>query len=132
MRRLIIICFATFMLAGCQNGNIFASIQNPVGNNTLAGAISTYGILDTAVIAYRGLPRCTKENNFSITNVCYKWSVLTQAQAYDKAANASINRAVEFQRNNPTLDASSYITAATAAVSTFKDFAVAAKLPGVQ
>lgn len=125
MRKFIVICTALF-LGACAN------IQNPVGHNTLASAISTYGILDTAVIAYRGLPRCTVENNFSVTNVCYKRSVLINAQAYDKAANAAINRAVDFQRNNPTLDASSYVTAAIASVNTFKEFAVAAKLPGVQ
>lgn len=113
-------------LVGC------AAIQNPVNNNALGTAISTYGILDTAVIAYRNLPRCTTTNNFSATNICHKRSVLVQAQAYDKAANSAINNAVNFQRNNPTLDAGSYINAATLAVATFKDFAVTAQLPGVQ
>jgi len=113
-------------LSGC------ASIKNPVDNNTLGSAISTYGILQSSIIAYRGLPRCTTTNNFSATNVCYKRSVLVKAQAYDKAANTAINNAVEFQRNNPTLDAGSYVTAAVAAVQTFKDFAIAAQLPGVQ
>lgn len=112
-------------LAGC------ATFKNPISNNALGAAISTYGILDTAVIAYRGLPRCTVIKNFSATNICYKRSVLVQAQAYDAAANKAINNAVAFQRANPTLDASSYITAATTAVDTFKAFAVAANLPGV-
>lgn len=114
-----------FMLSGC------ASVKNPVDNNALGSAISTYGILQSAVIAYRGLPRCTTENNFSATNVCYKRSVLVKAQAYDKAANAAINNAVDFKRNNPTLDAGSYISAATLAVTSFKDFAIAAQMPGV-
>lgn len=129
MRKLIVLMIALTM-AGCAQFGI--PVQNPVGNNTLASAISTYGILDTAVIAYRGLPRCTVDNNFSATNVCYKRSVLVQAQAYDKAANAAINRAVSFQRSNPTLDATSYVAAAIASVNTFKDFAHASQLPGVQ
>ena len=112
-------------LGGC------ATVDNPIGNKTLASAISTYGFLDTAVIAYRSLPRCTKTDNFSITNICYKRSVLLQAQAYDKAANVAINNAVEFQRNNPTLNAASYIDAAITSVDVFKNFAHAAQLPGV-
>lgn len=129
MRKFLILVFAV-SLAGCAQLGI--PTTNPVGNKTLAGAISTYGILDSAVIAYRGLPRCTKTDNFSATNICYKRSILVQAQAYDKAANAAINNAVAFQRSNPTLDASSYISIAIASVDTFKDFATAAKLPGVQ
>jgi hypothetical protein len=132
MRKFLVLMFA-MALAGCaQLTALTTSIQNPVGNNTLAGAISTYGILDSAVIAYRGLPRCTKTDNFSATNICYKRSVLVQAQAYDKAANAAINNAVEFQRSNPTLDATSYVNIAIASVNTFKDFAKASQLPGVQ
>lgn len=124
MKKFLVILLA-LSLAGC------AAIKNPVSNNALGGAISTWGILDSAVIAYRGLPRCTVTNNFSITNVCYKRSVLVIAQNYDATAKAAINKAVDFQRNNPTLDASSYIDAALAAVDTFKSFAKQNNLPGV-
>lgn len=121
----ILIVILTLNLSAC------ASINNPVSNNALGGAISSWGILDSAVIAYRGLPRCTVTNNFSLTNVCFKRSVLVVAQNYDAAAKAAINKAVDFQRNNPTLDASSYITAAIAAVDVFKSFAKQNNLPGV-
>lgn len=132
MRKFLVLIFALSMVGCAPLTTLTTSIQNPVGNKTLAGAVSTYGILDSAVIAYRGLPRCTKTDDFSATNVCYKRSILVQAQAYDKAANAAINNAVAFQRSNPTLDASSYISIAIASVDIFKDFATAAKLPGVQ
>ena len=127
---ILVLCSA-LGLGACQSGNIFASIENPVSNNSLGAAISTYGVLQTAVIAYRGLPRCTVAANFSATNICYKRSVLVQAQIYDKAANVAINEAVDFQRKNPTLDATSYVTAALAAIDAFKSFAVQSKLPGV-
>lgn len=126
IKKLIGIMALGLFLAGCS------TIQNPVDNNALGAAISSYGILDSGVIAYRNLPRCTTTNNFSATNICHKRSVLVQAQAYDAAANKAINDAVNYKRNNPTLDASAYISAATLAVSTFKNFAVAAQLPGVQ
>jgi hypothetical protein len=130
MKKILVLISVGLLLAGCGGKSIFG-IANPVGDNALGAAISSYGILDTAVIAYRGLPRCTVSNNFSATNICHKRSVLVSAQAYDAAANKAINTAVAYQRANPTLDASSYITAAEAAVSTFKSFAVAANLPGV-
>jgi hypothetical protein len=116
------------LLSGCAS----TGIQNPVSNNSIGTAVATYGVLESALIAYRGLPRCTITNNFSANNICYKRSVLVQAVAYEKATNTAINRAVKFQRNNPTLDATSYIDSAIVSVATFKDFAVAAHLPGVQ
>lgn len=126
---LIILLLPTLFLASCQNGSLIG-LANPISNNDLGGAISTWGILDSAVIAYRGLPRCTITNNFSVTHICYKRSVLVTAQAYDNTANMAINKAVSFQRNNPTLDASSYISAAVTAVNTFKAFAQKNNLPG--
>lgn len=126
MKRIIII-ISCLWLAGCAE----LGMKNPISNNTLGTAISTYGLLDSAVIAYRGLPRCTIANNFAITNVCYKRSVLVVAKNYDKTANDAINKAVAFQRSNPTLDASSYIDAAVAAVDTFKSFSQQNSLPGV-
>jgi len=126
----LFIILPTLFLASCQNGQII-SVANPVSNNDLGGAISTLGILDSALIAYRGLPRCTILHNFSVTNICYKRSVLVIAKDYDAKANLAINKAVQFQRSNPTLDASSYITAAIAAVDVFKTFAKNNNLPGV-
>jgi hypothetical protein len=106
-------------LAGC------ASIKNPVSNNALGSLISAYGLADSAVIGYAGLPRCTTTKPLSATFVCHKRSVLVAAQAFDKEANDAINKAVAFQRNNPTLDASSYVQAAQDAFDAFKGFVTA-------
>ena len=106
-------------LAGC------ASIKNPVSNNALGSLISAYGLADSAVIGYAGLPRCTTTKPLSSTFVCHKRSVLVAAQAFDKEANDAINKAVAFQRNNPTLDASSYVQAAQDAFDAFKGFVTA-------
>lgn len=106
-------------LAGC------ATIKNPVSNNALGSLISAYGIADSAVISYAGLPRCTTTKPLSATFVCHKRSVLVAAQAFDKEANDAINKAVAFQRNNPTLDASSYVQAAQDAFDAFKGFVTA-------
>src|SRR5689334_22266416 len=113
MKRILIIAL-TLSLGAC------ATVKNPITNNTLGTIIDTYGIADAAFIAYKSLPRCTKTNNFSATNICHKRSVLVAGQNYDSAVNSAINKAVAFQRANPTLDASSYIQAAQTALDTFK------------
>lgn len=116
MKKLLILASTAALLAGC------AVIKNPITNNTLGGMIDTLGIADSALIAYRGLPRCTKTNNFSLTNICHKRSVLVTAQAYDAAANAAVNKAAAFTAANPTLDATSVISAAQSALDIFTSF----------
>lgn len=116
MKKILILGLTAFLLAGC------ASIKNPITNNTLGSMIDTLGIADSALIAYRGLPRCTTTHNFSLTNICHKRSVLITAQAYDRAANTAINKAVAFTKANPTLDATSVISAAQSALDIFTTF----------
>jgi len=119
MKKIVGILVLSLSLASC------AEFRNPISNNTLGTLISSYGLADTAVIAYRGLPRCTTTKPLSATNICHKRSILVAAQAFDAEANAAINRAVAFQRNNPTLDAASYIQAAQDAFDAFKGFVTA-------
>lgn len=118
MKKLLIVGLAIFV-TGC------AAIKNPITNNTLGGIIDSMGIADSALIAYRGLPRCTTAVNFSITNICHKRSVLVAAQAYDAAANAAINKAVAFTIANPTVDATSVVAAAQDALTIFASFETA-------
>lgn len=118
MKKLVALGFALF-LGACS---ILPTINNPIGNDQLATAISVYGISQTAVIAYGSLPRCTLTNLPTVTNWCYKRSVLVKAREYDKEANIAVNTAVQFRRDYPTLDASAYINAAVVAVNVLKDF----------
>ena len=98
-----------------------ASIKNPIGNSTLATVVSTYGVAQSAAIAYMGLPRCTKTAPLSATNYCAARSIKVRIQIADQKANKAVNDAVTFTANNPTLDASSLINAAQIAVSTLQD-----------
>lgn len=115
----VLILFITITLGAC------AQIKNPITNNQLGGMIDTYGIAQSALIAYRGLPRCTVSNNFSVTHICYKRSVLVTAQAYERTATAAINKAVAFVSANPTVDATSVISAAQSALDIFTSFETA-------
>lgn len=121
MKKIIPIFMITLFLSGCAS----LGIKNPISNNTLGTLISSYGLVDTAVIAYAGLPRCTTTKPLSITFVCHKRSILVAAQAFDAEANKAINKAVAFQRANPSLDASSYIQAAQDTFDAFKGFVTA-------
>ncbi len=103
---------------------VTTGVANPVTNDQLAGIISSYGVTQTAAIAYMGLPRCTKANNFSATNICAKRSVKVIIQNADREASAAINAAVTFTRNNPTLDATDIISIAAASVNKFNQLAV--------
>ena len=118
MKKLLIVAIAIWVGACAQ-------IKNPITNNQLGGMIDTYGIAQSALIAYRGLPRCTVSNNFSVTHICYKRSVLVQAQLYDASANKAIHQAVSFTQNNPNLDATSVIGAAQTALNIFTAFETA-------
>ena len=121
MKKILVLLIA-LNVAACGQIAKTIGIQNPIDNNKLSVLISTWGTADSFVIAYRGLPRCTIKNTPSITNWCYKRSVLVQAQIYDKQASDAINKAVAWQRNNPTLDASSYIEAAQNALDIFVNY----------
>jgi len=133
MKKLLLIptLIASLYLGGCTTpfGTftqkiLTTGVANPVGNDTLAGIISSYGVTQTAAIAYMNLPRCTKTNNFSATNICSKRSVKVVIQAADENASSAINAAVEFTRANPTLDATAVLTAASNAVDTFNKLAI--------
>lgn len=115
MKRAFIVGIA-LLVASC------ATIKNPITNNQLGGVIDGYGIADSAFLAYRGLPRCTIFDNFSITHICRKRSVLVAGQQLDAKVNKAINDAVRFQRANPSLDASSFVQAAQTALDEFKAF----------
>lgn len=122
IKKLFIIALTALSLGGCAKITSAIGIKNPVDNKSLSTIISTYGIADSAVIAYGQLPRCTTTNLPSATNWCYKRSVLVKAQALDKTANDQINKAVAWQRANPTLDASAYIDAAQGALDLLTSF----------
>lgn len=125
MKKLLVVALA-FSLAGCATpfgtavtSLVTTGVANPVTNDQLASVISSYGIAQTAAIGYINLPRCTKTNNFSATNICSKRSVKVIIQAADREASDAINAAVAFTRANPTVDATDIIGIAYNAVAKF-------------
>lgn len=132
MKRFIPLLIVGSLLGGCATTPFSSTVSNfvtngvanPINNDQLAAIISSYGVTQTAAIGYMGLPRCTKTNNFSATNICSKRSVKVVIQTADRNASAAINRAINFIKANPTLDASSLIAAAAGAVDTFNQLAV--------
>lgn len=126
MRRLVIALCASLALAGCATNpltgqpSLLPSIVNPVSETRLASIEASYGIALSAATAYidnyRVGNRCTRTNPESLTNLCSRRSVVLQMQSAIRTAQDALGRARAFTANNPTLDASSVVEAAAAAV----------------
>lgn len=115
--RKILLALLCLVVAGC------ASIQNPLNITRLAQVESAYGLALSAASGYRALyeiNRCTVSRPESATNICARRSVVLKLQAADLKAQAALKFASEFTHNNPTIDASSMIGAASSAVAAFK------------
>ena len=129
MRRLIVASLLAFTLAGCANiggKQVFLptlSVANPVSVSTLADAKATYVAAQSLAVIYvdryRAGNRCTTSRIESLTNLCSRRSIVLKIQKADRVAVAAIEQASDFIQNHPTLDASSLISAAYRAATSF-------------
>jgi hypothetical protein len=130
MRKIIIALTLSLALAGCVKGpggtNIFlptASVTNPLGPTSLYDLKSTYAIAqagaDLYVQRYRDGFRCTKTKLESVSNLCSRRSIVIKMQNADRSAGIAIGKVEVFIRDNPTIDASSLLSAAQSAVTAF-------------
>src|SRR5216684_5675923 len=130
MRRLILALTISLSLGACVKGpggtTIFLpteSVTNPLGPTSLYDIQATYAIAqagaDAYVQRYRDGFRCTKTKLESATNICSRRSIVVKMQNADRTAQIAIGRADAFIRDNPTIDASSVISAAQSAVTAF-------------
>lgn len=130
MKKVLIAAFVALSLGGCVNGKVLGvipplgSVKNPVSVTRFATIEATYGIALTAANAYadryRKGNRCTTTRLESLTNLCARRSIVLKMQAADRDARIAMGRAKTFITANPTLDATSLLDAAAAAVSTFQ------------
>lgn len=132
MRSIVIALTLSLSLAGCVKGpggtTIFlptASVPNPVTPLSLYDIKATYAIAQAGAEAYiqryRDGFRCTKTRLESVTNLCSRRSIVVKIQTADQKAQIALGKADTFIANNPTIDASSVISAAQLAVSAFDD-----------
>lgn len=102
-------------LGGCANGfKVFGSVSNPATPTRLAELESVYGVALSAAVAYR---------NACAQRIIARAScapIVAKIQAADRKAQIAIRAARVFIRNNPTLDATTVITNAGAAINAFK------------
>lgn len=126
MNRLISIALLAFTLAGCASLPTI-NVANSVNLNTLEGVVSGYGILINQEVLLKQQPLCKTGSVPSITNLCVKRSTIVRLQLADKIANQSINQATLFVKNNPTVDPSQYISAASTALGALQSVVNSAK-----
>lgn len=100
-----------------------ASVKNPVTSVSMYDLKATYTIAQAGAVAYidryRQGHRCTKTALESVTNLCSRRSIVIKLQNADRVAQVALGRADAFIRDNPTIDASSVISAAQSAVGAF-------------
>jgi uncharacterized protein YceK len=113
MRKIIIALTLALSLGAC------ATVQNPINSTQLATIESAYGVVLAGAVAYRNRPRCTKTALESVSNLCARRSIVIRLQDADRQAQIALGKARVFTANNPTLDASSLLQAAQAAVNAF-------------
>jgi hypothetical protein len=116
-------------LAGCSSLPTL-NLANTVNLNTLEGVVSGYGILANQEVLIMAQPLCKTGTAPSLSNICVKRSQKVALQTFDANANRAVNAAVAFVKNNPSVDPSSYISAASQALSALQSVLNAAKPTG--
>lgn len=112
MKRILAIVLA-LGLSAC------ASITNPVSRTTLVTSESAYGVVLSTAVAYRKL--CADKVIARATCA----PVVTKLQDADRKVQIALSNLRMFVKNNPTVDAVSFITAVKAAVDDFQAIAAA-------
>jgi len=107
MKKIILAVVLSLSLTAC------ASIKNPFDKPTLAAVESGYGAALSLAVGYRDA--CAKRQ---IPPSCRP--IVAELQFYGRKAQAAVVSARNFARNNPTLDITSALLAAKAAVDDFK------------
>lgn len=110
MRAFVVVL--ALLLGGCSTDLL--RFHNPVGATQLGSVESAYGLALSAAVAYRNA--CARR---VIAATCRP--IVVQLQRAGRLAQTNIVAARTFIRQNPTLDASSVITAAQGAVTAFRD-----------
>lgn len=113
MKKLAVIVLA-FTLASC------ATVRNPVTQTDLATVEAGYGVALSLAVAYRHLPLCRTGTTASLSNVCARRSVVVKLQQADRSVQTALSGARNFIKNNPTLSAGTFISAAQAALASFQ------------
>jgi hypothetical protein len=121
MKRIILVATLALSLAGCAGTLPTLNLASSVNLNTLEGVVAGYGIAVNQERLYKAQPLCKTGTSLSITNICAKRSTIVRLQAADKIANAAVNQAVLFSKNNPTVDPSQYILAASQALTSLQN-----------
>lgn len=95
-----------------------SGVENPAGDNTLAGIKSAYAIAAAGAKAYASLPLC-KKGASGIDKVCR--SVRTQEiKKYDRQAYTAVKQAEQFVKDNPRVTPYGAYAAANAAIAALK------------
>lgn len=111
MKRLLLVAFCAMSIGACTP---LFSIPNPVSRTDLGYVEATYGTALALMVGYRN--SCASK---VIPPSCRP--VVEKLQSANAVAKVAIDNAHAFVKNNPTVNASSLIAAAQAAVDAFRN-----------
>lgn len=97
-----------------------ATFNNPISLNQLGAIESGYGLALSTAVAYRSLPLCKTGTISTIAAICAQRSIIVKLQRADKTTQAAIAAANSFVLANPTLDATTLVSAAQSALAGFQ------------
>ena len=124
MKKIAIVLAACLALAGCLPT---INVASSVNLNTMEGIVAGYGILLEQERVLKRQPLCHTGTAPSVSNICVRRSTIVRLQGADRYANSAINQAVLFVKNNPRVDPSQYISAASSALSSLQTVVNAAR-----
>lgn len=119
LSRFLVAVVLSVSLSACA---VLNTMKNPISRTQLVEIESAYGLVLSAVVAYRN--SCARK---AIPPSCRP--IVVRLQQADRVAQASITALRNFVRNNPELNAPALVQAAWQAVEDFKTIAAASGLP---
>lgn len=114
MKKILLVLALALSLPACtQLQNLETAVKTTITPDNLNTLEAAYGSALSVAVGYRNLCK-----NKIISKSC--WTVIAMLQPYENKAYGSIVALRQFLKNNPTLDASTFISDAKTAIATFK------------
>lgn len=124
--RKIAVLILTLALGGCWDP--FASINNPVGINTLYDLEAGYYTAEQVALVYMAFPLCRTGMVSTLASPCGRRSVKLQIQQKGEATHNAVLLVRNFSKNNPTLNPITLIQNASVILASFQSV-IAAAIP---
>lgn len=123
--------FAAGVMLALMLANCASAPNNPITESQVFTLENSYGVVQSAALAYTLLRPCAEGEALGLTAICKSQEVVAKLASADKKARGALDSLELFVRNNPKLDARALYDGAQLAIKAFRDLATSNKLAGV-